>query len=150
MNPPTEFERIYEFSPAFDKRDPEPSKNYGIHGVEIHFVLKGPEGAVSFTLYTGWLLPETVGVERADYRYGKALVENGSYPMPAMLSYHIPEQREDYQVGPTSCRYVEGGQCWGDGSFIADGALDALVTGGSDGLFAFLETWYDDHVRKGE
>lgn len=52
-----EFQEITEFSPAFDRRDPDPKKNFGIHGVELRMVLKGPEGAVQFVLYTNWQLP---------------------------------------------------------------------------------------------
>lgn len=51
-------ERITVFDPAFDKRDPDPKKNYGIHGVELRMVLKGPEGAVQFIVFTGWMLPK--------------------------------------------------------------------------------------------
>lgn len=56
--PPREvnLERIVRFEPAYDKRD----KNYGIHGVQVRFVLKGAEGAVQFLLYTNWQLPHIV------------------------------------------------------------------------------------------
>jgi hypothetical protein len=50
-------ERIVEMLPAWDKRDADSSKNYGIHGVELRMVLKGEEGAVQFVLYTNWHLP---------------------------------------------------------------------------------------------
>jgi hypothetical protein len=52
----SKFERIVQFLPAFDKRHPDPSKNYGIHGVELRMVLKGPKGAVQFVLFTNWQL----------------------------------------------------------------------------------------------
>lgn len=32
--------------PAFDKRHADPSKNYGIHGAEMLFILTGEKGAV--------------------------------------------------------------------------------------------------------
>jgi hypothetical protein len=50
-------ERIIEFTPAFDKRDPNPKKNYGVHGVELRFVVKGEAGAVQFLIFTNWHLP---------------------------------------------------------------------------------------------
>lgn len=50
-------ERIVKLLPAWDKRNSDPSKNYGVHGVELRMVLKGPEGAVQFVLYTNWHLP---------------------------------------------------------------------------------------------
>ena len=49
--------RIVKFAPAYDKRNPDPSKNYGVHGVELRMVLKGKEGAVQFLLFTNWMLP---------------------------------------------------------------------------------------------
>lgn len=50
-------EHIVEFTPAFDRRSDDPSENYGIHCVEARFIVKGPEGAVQFLLFTNWMLP---------------------------------------------------------------------------------------------
>ena len=50
-------EKTITFEPAYDKRDPDPSKNHGIHGAELRFILKGTEGAVQFVLSTNWQLP---------------------------------------------------------------------------------------------
>jgi len=47
-------ERITELTPAYDRRSPDPNRNYGIHGVDLWFWLKGPEGAVQFHLMTNW------------------------------------------------------------------------------------------------
>ncbi len=48
-------QREITMTPAYDKRDPDPSKNYGVHGVNIVYVLKGKLGAVQFVLYTNWM-----------------------------------------------------------------------------------------------
>jgi len=40
------FERIVRTRPPFDKRNPNPNKNYGIHGVDIWFILKGKKGGL--------------------------------------------------------------------------------------------------------
>ena len=53
-------ERITNFSPAYDKRDDDPKKNYGIGSVGCSMVLKGPKGAVHFTFGTGMHLPEVL------------------------------------------------------------------------------------------
>jgi hypothetical protein len=53
----SELKRIIEVEPAYDKRNPDPSKDYGIHGVSIRLVLRGPLGAVQFLLYTNRQLP---------------------------------------------------------------------------------------------
>ena len=56
--------RRIEFAPAYDKRHPDPQKNYGIHGVEMRWLLEGPRGVIQFLVYTnqsrsGRLLPDT-------------------------------------------------------------------------------------------
>jgi len=71
--------REIKFSPAYDKRDPDPSKNYGIHGVTITFLLKGEKGAVQFVLYTNWHLPH-VDHEIFGDRY-----DVGNFGHPRML-----------------------------------------------------------------
>ncbi len=50
-------ERIKEVTPAYDRRNPNPEIDYGIHGVELRYVLRGPLGAVQFVLYTNRQLP---------------------------------------------------------------------------------------------
>lgn len=45
-------ERILEVPAAYDKRSDDPKKDYGIHSAEIRMILKGPEGAVQFVVYT--------------------------------------------------------------------------------------------------
>jgi hypothetical protein len=51
--------RFITFSAAYDKQHKDPNKNYGIHGVDMRMVLQGELGAMSFTLFTNWYLPET-------------------------------------------------------------------------------------------
>lgn len=51
--------REISFSPAYDKRHIDPSKDYGIHGVEMRWYVKSSEGAVQFVVYTNWMLPST-------------------------------------------------------------------------------------------
>lgn len=143
----TEFEKRIEFRAAFNRRDPDPKKDFGIHGAEAFFCLRGPAGAVTFTLYTGWHLPEVVGAEDASYRYGKTLAEQGHYPMPATISYHSPVRREDYETGQESCDWIGGVPCFGDGTFIADPAFEALIRGGTDGLWEYLEGWYRSRLE---
>ena len=37
------FEKIYRVRLPFDGRHKDPNKNYGIHGFDIWFILKGPK-----------------------------------------------------------------------------------------------------------
>ncbi len=48
----TDFERIVQIVPAYDRRDPDPKKNYGIHNAELRMILKGPHGVVQFVCST--------------------------------------------------------------------------------------------------
>lgn len=104
-----EFQEITEFHPAFDRRDPDPKKNFGIHGVELRMVLKGPEGAVQFVLYTNWQLPHVAketelrtikniidlvpDASRPHHRYevGKMELRCFYHPLAADLGVHSPK-----------------------------------------------------------
>jgi hypothetical protein len=138
------WERRVEATAAFDKRHPNPSKNYGIHGVEFRFSLIGETIAVSFGVSTGWHLPSVVGVEgETMHDYRRALHEfdhPGLHPMPMSLNFHIAEPlayMPEEEARP--CDLLPGGKCWGDVSFLgADRPFFALVEGGLEGMWERL------------
>jgi hypothetical protein len=144
------FERIVEFTPAYDRRDADPKKNYGIHGVDLRMVLKGEEGAVQFALSTGWYLPETVGSEPGDWgihsQYSKALHSHAIgllHPMPTDLGYHSRTPRYEGHLQSDECPYLDGAPCYYDGSTLnAWHPFEALIRGGHEGLWAYLENYY--------
>jgi len=136
-----DFERTVIFLPAFDKRDSDPSKNYGIHGVGVRFVLKGPEGAVQFLLFTGWHLPhvqeELVGKCHTEHHFCSLK------PMPADLGYHSPTPHYEGQE-PISddCEFI-GGPCYYDGSTLnAEPVFNRLLAEGDAGVWDELEAFY--------
>lgn len=134
------FEKIVQFQPAYDRRDTDPAKNYGITDVRILFVLKGAKGATQFMMSTGWYLPP-VAVELQDK--GRASLMQ---PRGWDLGYHSPVPRyEDQLCISEECPYVEGGKCYYDGSGLAaDPILDALLIGGSDAVWEALEKEYHE------
>lgn len=167
-----EFTRILEIEPAFDKRARDPKKNYGIHGVQMRWVLQGAEGAVQFLLYTNWQLPHV----RKEWKHRGC----GDYclnaAMPADLGYHSKVPRYegqqpmgglrfkwvDGQIGdqklkvpesePTGtfepCEYT-GGPCYYDGSGLnAERVFDILTRDGEDGLWAELHRYYEATFRE--
>lgn len=148
----SEFERIVSFAPAYDKRSNVPSQNYGIHGVDLRMVLKGPLGATQFLLYTGWLLPETIGARRdrwdGIFDYGPALARrdggHGLHPLPADLGYHSPHAIYDGQnVVSESCEYLDGKPCYYDGSGLnAARPFEALLREGDEGVWNVLMNYY--------
>lgn len=44
------FEKITNVRLPFDRRSPDPKTNYGIHGLDVWFILKGPKGATQFAV----------------------------------------------------------------------------------------------------
>jgi hypothetical protein len=144
-------ERITKFIPAFDKRNPDPNKNYGIHGVELVMVLKGELGAVQFVLYTNWNLPH-VTEELIEKRLQKALPPStlSIYdftlftPQPADLGYHSLIPKYEEQVKRDNCPYLDGKPCYYNGSGLnAQRIYDILLYSGSDGVWKELEEFYE-------
>jgi len=130
--------RVFLITPAFDKRDPNPSKNYGIHGATMCFYVKGAEGTVQFIVYTNWMLPH-VREEippRADHRLCR--------PMAADLGYHSPvPMYEEQPMLQGSCEYLDGRPCFYDGSTLnAEPFLECLIAEGSEAVWAKLEDYY--------
>ncbi len=124
-------QRIIKFKPAFDKRDSEPSKNYGIHNMEMFMVLKGPLGAISFTVYTGWYL------EHLDIKDFK--------PQGGCICYHSPHaQYEDQSISEAKCEFLDNKPCYCDCSYIAaDYLFHKFVAEGEDTVWIELQNRYE-------
>jgi len=143
-------ERIIKFNPAWDKRDPDPSKNYGIHGVELAMILKGDQGAVQFVVYTNWHLPHVK--EELDEKLLKGAGQGNLnnylfciiHPLPADLGYHSPiPTYEGQSIISDSCEYLNGNPCYYDGSGLeAERIYEILLNEGSDGVWRELEDYY--------
>lgn len=134
-------EKIIRFTPAFDKRSADQSKNYGIHGVDMRMVLKGDLGAVQFVLYTNWHLPHVQEGLRVDMQPNKHFLFE---PMPADLGYHsyrpMYEGQEPLQK---ECEFLNGKPCYYDGSTLnAERIYTTLLEKGSDGVWQELEEYY--------
>lgn len=130
-------ERIIELSPAWDKRNSDPRKNYGIHGVELRMYLKGELGVVNFVVYTDWQLPHVQKELES-----KAFLK----PTPADVGYHSPKPLYDGQECiSSSCKLLDGKPCYYDGSGLqAYDVFDILLKEGSDGVWKNLEERYKD------
>jgi hypothetical protein len=126
-------ERIIEFTPAFDKRNPEPGLNYGIHGVDLVMFVKKGNRAVQFKVFTNWHLPHV----RDEY--------GAMEPMAADLGYHSPVPMWEGQDALTdNCLYT-GGKCYYDGSTLnAEPVFEKLIAEGSDAAWDFLEQYWHE------
>lgn len=137
-------ERETKFSPAWDKRDPNPSKNHGIHGVDLRMYLKGELGTVQFVLYTNWHLPH-VKEELLNMNLNNKFGIKCSFtPMPVDVGYHSPKPiYEDQESMTDNCECLDGKPCYYDGSSLhAEEMYKVLVEEGSDEVWKKLEEYY--------
>lgn len=136
-----ELSREIEFTPAFDKRHPDPSKNYGIHGASMRWCLKGEHGAIQFVVFTDWHLPHVT----------EELKAKGSFqePMAADIGYHSHVPRYEGQTLLEQDCDVIGGPCYYDGSGLqAEEGLRLLITEGSEAVWRWMEEYYDVWLRQ--
>ena len=129
-----ELEKIVRIYPAYDNRHPDPAKNYGIHGAEMGFYLKGKKGAVQFLLYTNWHLPHIQ----------KELSRERMQPQPVDLGYHSPKPTyKGHTVIDKHCEFLDGKKCYYDGSTSnAYEIFNILVKEGDEGMWKELDQYY--------
>lgn len=107
--------------------------NYGQHGLEMRFIVRGSRGAVVFTIFTDWMPSGPVGMVID----GKPI-----FPMAADLGYHALEPQYDGQKKQRDCKYI-GTDCYYDGSSLnGEPFLKALLNGGSEPVFDMLDGYY--------
>lgn len=116
---------------AYDLRDPNPSKNYGIHGMEFTFGVRRGNLCVTWTLMPDWYLPH-VRCE-VDRRQKRSLFGGlGS------IDYHSPTQFYEGQEPIQGCEYT-GGDCYCDGSGLGARDLFDKWTANPDVMWQELE-----------
>lgn len=129
-------EHEIQFSPAFDKRNPDPKIDFGIYCVEMRWLVKGPGGTVQFAVLTGWNLPSVEfnpTVEKL-------------YPMASDLGYHSLVPHYEGQSRIKECPFVDGKTCYYDGSTLnAKPVLALLIENGHQAVWDYLDEYYD-HV----
>lgn len=135
--------REIKWRPAFDKRNPDPNKNYGIHGAEMAWYLKGPEGAIQFVIYTNWHLPHV----RAE---GEGRWEPFMWqPEAADIGYHSPVPRYEGQKPVESECKLLGGPCYYDGSSLnAEPILETLIRDGDEAVWEEMARYYEMWLLK--
>ena len=140
-------EREIVFHQAFDKRHSDPKKNYGIHGVNMCWYLKGPEGVIQFVIYTGWHLPE-VQKELDSKPFDPRFPYLSHKPSPADIGYHSYIPRYEGQTVLTeACDLLSGSPCYYDGSSLcAEEGFKILTEGGGDAVWKWMESWYQDKL----
>lgn len=135
------FQRKIKFRPAFDKRAPEPDKNYGIGCLIIEFGVIGDKGAVSFSFGTGIY---TKAIREEFKNKGRDFE-----PMGYGVDYHSPipirDWQEEGEPSCSKCGWLDGKPCYSDGSSLyADEVMEILISDGEEKMWATLEEYYHD------
>lgn len=132
------FTREIRFLPAYDKR----KDGYGIHCAEMHLALTGPKGAIQLRVFTGWFLPH-VWEEQKDH------LDVVGKPRGAYLSCHSPTRLHDYDTKSENCDVIEGGVCYGDGTYTeAEPVFQLLVEQGDEAVWKKLEEYYGEWLEE--
>lgn len=137
---------------GYDFRD-DVTDQRGCHGLSFRFILRGPLGAISWELMTGlmerpvsdpgWTIFSDRAPRRSDRPGWDRTGNDSPHPTAGAIASHCHEKRGDWS-GPYPCD-VLGGECYADvGYMVGDQALDALLKGGSDGVFAYLREIHDE------
>lgn len=142
-----EFTRSLTLVPAFDKTHPDPKKNYGVHGMDMRFVLKGPLGATQFVVFTNMMLKHVREQQYARVDTSRPYWYCIFEPTGADIGYHSPKPRYEGQQ-PMPCEIL-GGECYYDGSSLAaDEFLETFLSQGEDAVWTMLEDRYNELFTK--
>lgn len=142
--------------PAFDKRDKDPAKNYGIGSVTMSFRVIGPLGGIAFCIFTGWELPHVREELRRTTRH-QPLVGTDKWMRCSLegqgagVEIHSKTQLYDGAPEPDTdeCE-LTGGKCWGDTGYTAgDTFFDLLCEKGEQAVWDKLDEWYVHHLVNG-
>ena len=101
------------FRVAFDKRSPEPNKNYGIGDMHIIFLVIGPKGAVQWLIGTGWYVDSAC---KHLMGFARNSLTDQRRPNGWDLGYHSKEPKYEDQSPMDQCDICE--PCYYDGSSL--------------------------------
>lgn len=128
------FSREIRLRPAYDRRDPDPAKNYGVHGVQLCFTLRHPSGeGLTFSVSTNWHLPsvDTTAWQRWQLK-----------PLAFSVDLHTKKPQYEGHLRCENC-HVTGSFCYTDGSArLGDEFLSILIAGGDEALWKRMEEQY--------
>lgn len=110
------FEKIQKVKLPFDMRSPEPNKNYGISGMRVWFILKGPKGATQFMFGVGVYLPHVESEYKANGTDLNSFHDIGVFS-GWDVGYHALEPQYDGHAANDDCDIL-GCKCYYDGSSL--------------------------------
>lgn len=134
------------FRVAFDKRSPEPNKNYGIGDMHIIFLVIGPKGAVQWLIGTGWYVDSAC---KHLMGFARNSLTDQRRPNGWDLGYHSKEPKYEDQSPMDQCDICE--PCYYDGSSLnAELPIEGFLSGGLEYLWPKLEAFYRFTFDDGE
>lgn len=101
------FQKITNVRLPFDKRHSDPKQNYGVHSLDIWFILKGPKGVVQYAVNFPVYLPH---IDTSNFTWHQKI-------RGFDVGYHSPTPMYDDQPS-MACELIEGGKCYYDGSSL--------------------------------
>lgn len=132
-------ERRIDITPAIDKRH----TGNGIGGARMYFALIGLEGAVVFTVRTGWYLKETtewkeICIEKSGGDFSSWMGEAHSIGYCSAAPLEEEHKKDAYE----NCEWI-GGTCYGQLEYsLAKEPWDLLVRKGMKAMWEWLENYY--------
>ncbi len=139
------FDRIVNTRPPFDKRNPDPKKNYGVGSLNIWFILKGKKGAVQIMLGTKLYLTKQMN---------EWFSEGKRYPFDSEeecmtcwdVGFHSKKKPEYMNKSDQrECEII--GKCYYDGSGLRgrdDKVVENYLEKGDDWIWEYLEKYYKE------
>lgn len=133
-----EFTREISWVPAFDKRDTDPAKNYGINSLEMYWSLAGPNGAIELLVMTSWHLAH-VQKENDERRPNARFPYLMHKPLAAYIGFHSCAPHFEGHEPTLNCKLFDGKPCYFDRSFTsAEPLLAKLITDGEEAVWAAM------------
>lgn len=131
------FKKTTTFNKAYDKRNDDPKKNYGIGAVTCRMVLLGELGATQFSFSTGMYLPHVEAELEAKN-------STGLKPMGYDVGYHSSKPQYEGQ-SERGCDLLPGKKCFYDGSSLrAEEWMKIFIEEGSEKIWGMLEENYQE------
>jgi hypothetical protein len=134
------YEKIITFYPAWDRRNSDPGKDYGIHGVGLRIVLVGKRGAIELIVFTNWMLPH---VQQDLNKNFFDHLSCGPYPVDVLIHSKKPT---DLNEAPRSkCVYLGKDKCYANSKHqYTKEVWDTLLYKGSEGVWEHLLKIYKE------
>ena len=146
-----DLKRTFEIIPGYDYRDNPEKIQYGQHCMNMRFFVSGELGVVQFVLSTGWY-PEMIAKPTADWQELLRVIDSGmNAPMAVDLDYHSPVARYEDQRSMGPCVYLDGKDCFYDGSSLNGyKLLSLMIHEGGEAMWKELEDYYKSTFERKE